>query len=36
MAKQALSQRDLKTQRNSVPAARFVAIGAKADLGIYN
>jgi hypothetical protein len=32
MAKQVLSQRDLKTQSAiSVPAAGFVAIGAKAD-----
>jgi hypothetical protein len=36
MAKQVLSQRDLKTQSAiSVPAAGFVAIGAKAD-GIYS
>jgi hypothetical protein len=35
MAKQVLSQRDLKTQSISVPAAGFVAIGAKAD-GIYS
>jgi hypothetical protein len=35
-AKQVLSQRDLKTQSAiSVPAAGFVAIGAKAD-GIYS
>jgi hypothetical protein len=33
MAKQVLSQRDLKTQSAiSVPAAGFVAIGAKADI----
>jgi hypothetical protein len=36
MAKQVLSQRDLKTQSAiSVPAAGFVVIGAKAD-GIYS
>jgi hypothetical protein len=34
MAKQVLSQRDLKTQSISVPAAGFVAIGA--NDGIYS
>jgi hypothetical protein len=35
MAKQVLSQRDLKTQSASRSSSGFVAIGAKAD-GIYS